>query len=95
MSAEENDKIESGFNKLVNEVKGTLNHQLKDIYSSFLESADTALFDLANEAGSNDEQKQYAHAGVDDLGGDVAYRSPLMPHRDDKRAEVMHGAHED
>ena len=59
MSAEENDKIESGFNKLVNEVKGTLNHQLKDIYSSFLESADTALFDLANEAGSNDEQKQY------------------------------------
>lgn len=59
MSSEANQKIESEFDKLVNEIKSTVNHQLKDIFSDFLERADDVLFELANEAGSNDEQKQY------------------------------------
>ena len=59
MSTEAKQKIESEFDKLVNEVKSTLDHQLKCIFSDFFERADTVLFELANEAGSNDEQKQY------------------------------------
>lgn len=59
MSAETNDSNESGFDKIANELRNTLNDQLKGLFSSFIEYTDAALFELANEAGSNAEQKQY------------------------------------
>lgn len=52
-------KNDTGFNKLADEIKSTLNYQIKKTFTSFVETADTAFFDLANEAGSNAEQKQY------------------------------------
>ncbi|MDH5518447.1 MAG: DUF1631 domain-containing protein [Gammaproteobacteria bacterium] len=47
------------YNELVSELKNTLNFQLKELFTSFFNNADTALFELANEAGNNEEQKQY------------------------------------
>lgn len=59
MTAETNDSNDSGFDKIASELRNTLNYQLKELFSSFIEYTDTALFDLANEAGSDAEQKQY------------------------------------
>ena len=58
-NTEVSEKKENGFNELVDAINQTLSHQLKNLFGAFFESADTVLFDLANEAGSNDEQKQY------------------------------------
>ena len=57
MSTETNNNV--NFNELVSELKNTLNFQLKDLFTSFFNNADTALFELANEASNNEEQKQY------------------------------------
>ncbi|MCK4708444.1 MAG: DUF1631 family protein, partial [Gammaproteobacteria bacterium] len=59
MNTEVSNTKESEFNGLVDEINATLNYQLKDLFTPFFDSADTVLFDLANEAGSNDEQKQF------------------------------------
>ncbi|MDH5425861.1 MAG: DUF1631 domain-containing protein, partial [Gammaproteobacteria bacterium] len=59
MSDEKITAIETGFSKLSAEIRSTLDYQVKKLFASYIESADTALFDLANEAGSNAEQKQY------------------------------------
>lgn len=47
------------YNELVSELKNTLGFHLKELFTSFFDNADTALFDLANEASNNEEQKQY------------------------------------
>lgn len=47
------------YNELVSEIKNTLNFYLKDLVTDFFTNADTALFDLANEASNNEEQKKY------------------------------------
>lgn len=52
-------KIDINYNELVTELKNTLNFHLKDLFTSFFNHADTALFELANEASNNEEQKQY------------------------------------
>lgn len=58
MSTKTNDSNKSGFDKIANELRNTLHDQLKALFSSFIEYTDAALFELANEAGSNAEQKQ-------------------------------------
>lgn len=59
MSAQTNNTDQINYNELVSELKNTLNFQLKDLFTSFFNNADTALFELANEASNNEEQKQY------------------------------------
>lgn len=49
----------SGYEKLADELRSTLNLHLKNLFESFADNADNALFELANEAGNNDEQKQF------------------------------------
>jgi len=59
MSAQTNNTDQINYNELVSELKNTLNFHLKDLFTSFFNNADTALFELANEASNNEEQKQY------------------------------------
>jgi len=59
MSAQSNNSDQINYNELVSELKNTLNFHLKDLFTSFFNNADTALFELANEASNNEEQKQY------------------------------------
>jgi len=59
MSAQTNGTDQINYNELVSELKNTLNFHLKDLFTSFFNNADTALFELANEASNNEEQKQY------------------------------------
>ena len=59
MSVQTEKPIDTNYNELVTELKNTLNFHLKDLFTSFFNNADTALFELANEASNNEEQKQY------------------------------------
>lgn len=59
MSGQTKKTININYNELVTELKNTLNFHLKDLFTSFFNHADSALFDLANEASNNEEQKQY------------------------------------
>jgi len=59
MSGQTKKPIEINYNELVTELKNSLNFHLKDLFTSFFNNADTALFELANEASNNEEQKQY------------------------------------
>ena len=59
MSGQTKQPIEINYNELVTELKNSLNFHLKDLFTSFFNNADTALFELANEASNNEEQKQY------------------------------------
>lgn len=59
MSAQTDNPTQVNYNELVSELKNTLNFHLKDLFTSFFNNADTALFELANEASNNEEQKQY------------------------------------
>ena len=59
MSAQTKNTTQINYNELVSELKNTLNFHLKDLFTSFFNNADTALFELANEASNNEEQKQY------------------------------------
>ncbi|MDH5516940.1 MAG: DUF1631 domain-containing protein [Gammaproteobacteria bacterium] len=51
--------IKSSYEKVADELRNTLDHNLRSIFTDFIEKSDSALFELANEAGSNDEQKQF------------------------------------
>ena len=57
IEANMNDVVD--MSKLAVEIQNKLTFQIKGILSSYIESADTAIFELANEAGNNAEQKQY------------------------------------
>ncbi len=59
MSGQTKKPVNINYNELVTELKNTLNFHLKDLFTSFFNHADTALFELANEASNNEEQKQY------------------------------------
>ena len=59
MSGQTKKPIEINYNELVTELKNSLNFHLKDLFTSFFNNADSALFELANEASNNEEQKQY------------------------------------
>ncbi|MDH5423411.1 MAG: DUF1631 domain-containing protein [Gammaproteobacteria bacterium] len=59
MSVQTEKPVNINYNELVTELKNTLNFHLKDLFTSFFNNADTALFELANEASNNEEQKQY------------------------------------
>ena len=59
MSGQTEKPININYNELVTELKNTLNFHLKDLFTSFFNNADSALFELANEASNNEEQKQY------------------------------------
>ena len=59
MSAQTKKNPQINYNELVSELKNTLNFHLKDLFTSFFNNADTALFELANEASNNEEQKTY------------------------------------
>ena len=59
MSAQTKKTPQINYNELVSELKNTLNFHLKDLFTSFFNNADTALFELANEASNNEEQKTY------------------------------------
>lgn len=59
MSRQPKKPVNINYNELVTELKNTLNFHLKDLFTSFFNHADSALFELANEASNNEEQKQY------------------------------------
>ncbi|MDH5393289.1 MAG: DUF1631 domain-containing protein [Gammaproteobacteria bacterium] len=59
MSEQRHQSENINYNELVSELKNTLNFHLKELFTSFFNNADTALFELANEASNSDEQKQY------------------------------------
>lgn len=59
MNGQTKKPVNINYNELVTELKNTLNFHLKDLFTSFFNHADTALFELANEASNNEEQKQY------------------------------------
>jgi len=46
------------YESLVEELKNTLNFQLKDLFTRFFTKSDDIIFDLASEAGSNEEQSK-------------------------------------
>lgn len=59
MNGQTKKPVDINYNELVTELKNTLNFHLKDLFTSFFNHADSALFELANEASNSEEQKQY------------------------------------
>jgi len=53
MSGQTKKPVNINYNELVTELKNTLNFHLKDLFTSFFNHADSALFELANEADRN------------------------------------------
>lgn len=57
MNAISENKVKTkNYEKLAEELKNTLNFRLKDIFTHFFSKSDEIIFELASEAGSNEDQ---------------------------------------
>ena len=59
MSEAVKNKNATSYDLLVSEINHILDYRLKELFDSFITNTDDILFDLANEAASNDDQRQY------------------------------------